>query len=43
MHGRTKRTYKRLDCVKVLNMIYGTLRMGELGRVDASSLGRELN
>lgn len=35
MHGRTDKVYTRLDCVKVLNMIYGTIRLGELGKADA--------
>ena len=34
MHGRTTREYTRLDCVKVLNMIYGTIRLAELGEQD---------
>ena len=34
MHGRTMKQYNRLDCVKVLNMIYGTIRMGQLGKQD---------
>lgn len=37
MHGRTVKEYSRLDCVKVLNMIYGTIRMGELGKQDSQS------
>ena len=36
MHGRTNREYQRLDCIKVLNMIYGTIRMTELGEEDQS-------
>ena len=35
MHGRTDKSYTRLDCVKVLNLIYGTIRLGQLGREDA--------
>ena len=38
MHGRTEREYTRLDCVKVLNMIYGTIRLGELGKEDAANV-----
>lgn len=34
MHGRTKKSYTRIDCVKVINMIYGTIRMGQLGEED---------
>lgn len=34
MHGRTNKEYQRLDCIKVLNMIYGTIRMTELGEED---------
>lgn len=34
MHGRSNRAYTKLDCVKVLNMIYGTVRMGQLGKED---------
>lgn len=34
MHGRTHRDYTKLDCIKILNMIYGTIRMGELGKED---------
>ena len=33
-HGRSNREYTRLDCIKVLNMIYGTIRMTELGKRD---------
>ena len=35
IHGRTGKIYTRLECVKALNMIYGTIRLGELGREDA--------
>lgn len=31
MHGRTLRKYTRFDCVRLLNMIYGTIRMSEIG------------
>ncbi|QTE71586.1 hypothetical protein JRC49_01795 [Clostridiales bacterium FE2011] len=34
VHGRSNREYTRLDCIKVLNMIYGTIRMTELGKRD---------
>lgn len=34
MHGRTTKEYTRLECVKVLNMIYGTIRLAELGEQD---------
>lgn len=34
MHGRTKKEYTNLDCVKVLNMIYGTIQMGQLAQND---------
>ncbi len=33
-HGRTDREYSRFDCVRVLNMIYGTIRMAEIGKED---------
>ena len=36
MHGRTNKIYTRLDGVRILNMIYGTIRLGELGREDAN-------
>lgn len=32
VHGRSNRNYTRLDCIKVANMIYGTIRMGEIGK-----------
>ncbi len=32
MHGRTEKVYTRLDCVKALNLIYGTIRLTQLGR-----------
>lgn len=35
MHGRTRREYTRFDCVRILNMIYGTIRMGEIGEEDS--------
>lgn len=41
MHGRSSREYTRLDCVKVLNMIYGTIRMGELGKQDDAMLNEK--
>lgn len=41
MHGRTTKKYSRLDCVKVLNMIYGTIRMSELGKQDYQSTDTE--
>ena len=41
MHGRTDKVYTRLDCVKVLNMIYGTMRLGELGKADAIEGGSD--
>lgn len=31
-HGRSNRNYTRIDCLKVVNMIYGTIRMGEIGK-----------
>lgn len=34
MHGRTNKQYKKLDCIKILNMIYGTIRMAQLGEED---------
>lgn len=34
MHGRSNRVYTKLDCVKVLNMIYGTVKLGKLGKED---------
>lgn len=34
MHGRTNKQYSFLDCIKVLNMIYGTIRMGQIGMID---------
>lgn len=34
MHGRSNRLYTKLDCVKVLNMIYGTVKLGQLGKED---------
>ncbi len=34
MHGRSNRVYSRLDCIKIINMIYGTIRMSELGLED---------
>ena len=37
MHGRTLKAYTKLDCAKVLRMIYGTIRMGQLGLQDTSS------
>ena len=33
-HGRTQRQYVRIDCIKVINMIYGTIRMSELGKEE---------
>ena len=33
-HGRSNRNYTRIDCIKVVNMIYGTIRMGEIGKMD---------
>lgn len=30
MHGRTNKKYTRLDCVKIINLICGTIRMGDL-------------
>lgn len=32
MHGRSEKEYTRLDCVKVLNLIYGTIRLAQLAR-----------
>ena len=37
MHGRTTKKITRMDCVKVLYMIYGTIRMAELGKLDLTS------
>lgn len=34
MHGRTQKEYTKLDCHKILNMIYGTIRLGELAKDD---------
>lgn len=33
-HGRTQRQYARIDCIKIINMIYGTIRMSVLGKED---------
>ena len=38
MHGRTNRVYTKLECVKILNMIYGTIRLGELGKQKEESV-----
>ena len=38
MHGRSEKEYSKLDCVKVLNMIYGTIRMGQLGKENQKVL-----
>lgn len=35
MHGRRNRPVTKLDCIKVLHMIYGTLKMKELADKDA--------
>lgn len=35
MHGRRNRPVTKLDCIKVLHMIYGTLKMKELANKDA--------
>ncbi len=31
-HGRSNRKYTRIECIKVMNMIYGTFRMSEIGK-----------
>lgn len=31
-HGRTTREYKKIDCIKVLNMLYGIILIDELSR-----------
>ena len=33
-HGRSNRNYTKIDCIKVVNMIYGTIRMDEIGKVE---------
>lgn len=37
MHGRSRREYSLLDCIKVITMIYGTVKLGEMGRDDTVS------
>lgn len=37
MHGRTKRQYSKTDCHKILNMIYGTIRLGIISRDESNN------
>ena len=40
MHGRTNKKYTRLDCVKVINLIYGTIKIRQIGsEVAISTVG----
>lgn len=34
MLGKSEKNYLKLDCVKILRMSYGTIRLGKLGIKD---------